>query len=126
MYAIRSYYVAFAVKLGPALLLKLRFPWRKVFAGGMLLSPRLVITSYSIHYTKLYEAARLGRSMSLLVPTNLDDYVSLLAQPLPEGQTWSLAGLSPGQQRQLGELARLRAGVEQEALALASDWQMLD
>lgn len=71
-------------------------------------------------------AARLGRAMSLMVPTNLDDYVSLLAQPLPEGVTWSLAGLSPGQQRQLGELARLRAGLEQEALALASDWQMLD
>ena len=46
--------------------------------------------------------------------------------PLPEGQVWSLAGLSPGQQLHLGELARQRTGLEQEALALASHWQTLD
>ncbi len=71
-------------------------------------------------------AERLGRPLSLMVPVNLDDYISLLGQPLPEGQVWSLAGLSPGQQLHLGELARQRTGLEQEALALASHWQTLD
>lgn len=60
--------VAFAVKLGPALLLKLRFPWRKVLAGGMLLSPRLSL---------IIAASAIALDMGLISETVNSDVIML-------------------------------------------------
>jgi Trk K+ transport system NAD-binding subunit len=60
--------VAFAVKLGPALLLKLRFPWRKVMAGGMLLSPRLSL---------IIAASAIALDMGLISETVNSDVIML-------------------------------------------------
>ena len=56
MYAIRSYYVHEAVGVDEIVLTKLDGTAK----GGIIVG--IVITSYSIHYTKLYEGASMPRA----------------------------------------------------------------
>jgi Kef-type K+ transport system membrane component KefB len=60
--------VAFAVKIVPALLLKLRFTWRQAFSGGMLLSARLSL---------IIAASAIALSMGLISETVNSDIILL-------------------------------------------------
>lgn len=60
--------VAFAVKIGPALLLKLRFSWQETIAGGMLLSPRLSL---------IIAASAIALDMGLISETVNSDIIML-------------------------------------------------
>ena len=69
MYAIRSYYdydAGFALSIPLVLLAALNlvflpFSWRPLQKGFFFVLLLLVITSYSIHYTKLYDLQQRGR-----------------------------------------------------------------
>ncbi|MEA3441217.1 MAG: cation:proton antiporter [Chloroflexota bacterium] len=60
--------IAFAVKIVPALLLKLRFTWRQTLGGGMLLSSRLSL---------IIAAAAIALSMGLISETINSDIILL-------------------------------------------------
>jgi Kef-type K+ transport system membrane component KefB len=60
--------VAFAVKIVPALLLKLRFTWRQALSGGMLLSARLSL---------IIAASAIALSMGLISETVNSDIILL-------------------------------------------------
>lgn len=60
--------VAFAVKIVPALLLKLRFNWRQTLGGGMLFSSRLSL---------IIAAASIALSMGLITETINSDIILL-------------------------------------------------
>ena len=68
MYAIRSYYVEHAeYKEGSLKLIELLQTMRDkiIIMGGGETATLVVITSYSIHYTKLYEMKRMNRDTIL-------------------------------------------------------------
>ena len=59
-------------------------------AKAQWVAGELVITSYSIHYTKLYDDNITGASVYL--PTNLTIYASSDIEPIPEPSTFLLLG----------------------------------
>ena len=69
MYAIRSYYASFRPLAGPRRGMVLQTVGTPIlwagFTAGVIVLLLVVITSYSIHYTKLYEDAD-GREATIM------------------------------------------------------------
>ena len=110
MYAIRSYYVKMEISAQPPVSMSSRVIWPAFF----------VITSYSIHYTKLYDilGALLLFGSMILVATNftgiteLNIFAATLAvQALPFLSAWALATI----ERRASDRAARAAAAAQRA-----------